>query len=83
MIKYTDNIELKKELKKIVIENDYTQKEIAESLGMLPQTYNTLINKKNFSFADMKKILDVMDLDLYIDFRKRDWFFLHYTEGSR
>ncbi len=72
MIKYTDNIELKKELKKIVIENDYTQKEIAESLGMLPQTYNTLINKKNFSFADMKKILDVMDLDLYIDFRKRD-----------
>ena len=72
MIKYTDNIELKKELKKIVIENDYTQKEIAERLGMLPQTYNTLINKKNFSFADMKKILDVMDLDLYIDFRKRD-----------
>ena len=72
MIQYTDNIELKKELKKIVIENDYTQKEIAESLGMLPQTYNTLINKKNFSFADMKKILDVMDLDLYIDFRKRD-----------
>ena len=72
MIKYINNAELKKEIKKIIIENDCTQKEIAEKLEMLPQTYNTLINKKNFSFADMQRILNTLDCDLYIDFRKRD-----------
>lgn len=72
MIKYINNAELKKEIKKIIIENDCTQKEIAEKLEMLPQTYNTLINKKNFSFADMQRILNTLNYDLYLDFRKRD-----------
>lgn len=67
MIKYIDNTELKKEIKKTIIDNNYTQKEIADKLGMLPQTYNTLINKKNFSFADMQRICDAMGCDLYID----------------
>lgn len=67
MIKYIDNAELKKEIKKTIIDNNYTQKEIADRLGMLPQTYNTLINKKNFSFADMQRICDAMGCDLYID----------------
>lgn len=72
MIKYNNNIELKKELKKIVIENNVTQKEVAEKLGMLPQTYNTLINKKNFSFSDMKRICNALGYDLYIDFIKKE-----------
>lgn len=72
MIKYTDNAELKKDLKKIIIENDCTQKEVAEKLGMLPQTFTTLINKKNFSFRDMQRILNALNYDLYIDFRKRE-----------
>lgn len=67
MIKYIDNTELKKEIKKTIIDNNYTQKEIADKLGMLPQTYNTLINKKNFSFADMQRICGAMGCDLYID----------------
>lgn len=72
MIKYINNAELKKEIKKIIIENDCTQKEIAEKLEMSPQTYNTLINKKNFSFADMQRILNALGYELYLDFRKRD-----------
>ena len=72
MIKYINNAELKKEIKKIIIENDCTQKEIAKKLEMSPQTYNTLINKKNFSFADMQRILSDLNYDLYIDFVKRD-----------
>lgn len=72
MIKYIDNTELKKEIKKTIIDNNYTQKEIADKLGMLPQTYNTLINKKNFSFADMQRICDVMGCDLYIDIVPRE-----------
>lgn len=72
MIKYINNAELKKEIKKIIIENDCTQKEIAEKLEMLPQTYNTLINKKNFSFADMQRILNALGYDLYIDFKQKE-----------
>ena len=58
---------LKKELKKCIIDNGYTAKQICDKLEMLPQTYQTLINKKNFSFADMKRILDCMNIELHID----------------
>ena len=68
MFTYTDNNQLKKELKKCIIDNGYTAKMICDKLGMLPQTYQTLINKKNFSFVDMKRILNCMDLELKIDF---------------
>ena len=68
MFTYTDNEQLKKELKKCIIDNGYTAKMICDKLGILPQTYQTLINKKNFSFADMKRILDCMNVKLYIDF---------------
>ena len=69
MFTYTDNNQLKKELKKCIIDNGYTAKQICDSLDMLPQTYQTLINKKNFSFADMKRILDCMGVELVIDFK--------------
>lgn len=68
MFTYTDNEQLKKELKKCIIDNGYTAKQICDELEMLPQTYQTLINKKNFSFADMKRILDCMNIELHIDF---------------
>lgn len=68
MFTYTDNEQLKKELKKCIIDNGYTAKQICDSLDMLPQTYQTLINKKNFSFADMKRILDVMGVELRVEF---------------
>lgn len=65
---YSDNEQLKRELKKCIIDNGYTAKQICDSLDMIPQTYQTLINKKNFSFADMKRILDCMGVELYIEF---------------
>lgn len=68
MFTYIDNEQLKRELKKCIIDNGYTAKQICDSLEMLPQTYQTLINKKNFSFADIKRILDVMGVELRIDF---------------
>lgn len=67
MFTYTNNDQLKKELKKCIIDNGYTAKQICDKLEMLPQTYQTLINKKNFSFADMKRILDCMNVELRID----------------
>lgn len=72
MFVYTDNEQLKKELKKCIIDNGYTAKKICDNLDMLPQTYQTLINKKNFSFADVKKILNCMNVDLKIEFIPKD-----------
>ena len=68
MFTYTDNEQLKKELKKCIIDNGFTAKKICDELEMLPQTYQTLINKKNFSFADMKRILDCMNVELHVEF---------------
>lgn len=68
MFTYTDNEQLKKELKKCIIDNGFTAKKICDELEMLPQTYQTLINKKNFSFADMKRILDCMNVEFHVEF---------------
>lgn len=68
MFTYTDNEQLKKELKKCIIDNGFTAKKICDELEILPQTYQTLINKKNFSFSDMKRILDCMNVELHVEF---------------
>ena len=72
MFIYEDNAQLKKELKKVQIDNSITAKSVCDKLGMIPQTYQTLINKKQFSFADMKRICDAMNCDLVIDIVKRE-----------
>lgn len=71
MFIYDNPGQMKKEIKKSITDNDMTAKEICDKLDMLPQTYQTLINKKNFSFVDMKKICNAMDCDLVIDIVKR------------
>ena len=71
MFIYNSPEQMKKEIKKSITDNDMTAKEICDKLDMLPQTYQTLINKKNFSFIDMKKICNAMGCDLVIDIVKR------------
>ena len=71
MFIYDSPEQMKKEIKKSITDNDMTAKEICDKLDMLPQTYQTLINKKNFSFTDMKKICNAMGCDLVIDIVKR------------
>ncbi len=72
MFTYTDNEQLKNEIKKSVIDNRTTNKAIAEKLGITPQTYQHLINKKQLSFADVNRICDVMGCDLVIDIIPRE-----------
>lgn len=67
MFTYLDNEKLKNEIKKAIIDNNTTGKAIADKLGISPQTYQHLINKKQLSFADVKKICDAMGCDLIID----------------
>ena len=67
MFTYTDNEQLKNEIKMAIIDNNTTGKAISDKLGISPQTYQHLINKKQLSFADVKKICDAMGCDLIID----------------
>ena len=57
MFEYVENEQLKNEIKKILIDCNITNKEVAERMGITPQTYQHLINKKQLSFSDVKRIL--------------------------
>lgn len=65
---YSDNEQLKKELKKLVIDSGLTQKEVAERMECKPQQYTNIVNKENLAFRDVKRIANAIGLDIKIDF---------------
>lgn len=62
------NTDIKKEIKKISIDTGISISEICEKLEMLPQTYQNIFKKKNLSFNDISKILEILGYELEIDF---------------
>ena len=68
MFTYTDNDQLKKELKKLVIDSGMTQKEVAEKMEVKPQQYTNIVNKENLAFRDVKRIAIACGYELHIDF---------------
>lgn len=68
---YQDNTQLIVEIKKLLLEKNLSQKELAASLDMVPQAFTKLLGKKNFSFEDAKKILNAMEYDLSVNFVKK------------
>lgn len=65
---YESNEQVVIEIKKLLIEKKVSQRQLAEVLGITPQGFTKLLNKKNFGFEDAKKILNAMGFDLTIDF---------------
>lgn len=72
MFTYTSNEQLVIELKKLMLEEKITQQDIATALGITRQSVRGLLMKKNFSFKDAQKILDLMNYSLEINFRKNE-----------
>ena len=70
MFIFSNNDQLKKELKKIIIDAGLTQKEIAEKMEVKPQQYTNIVNKKNLSFEDAKRIVSAAGYKIQIDFIK-------------
>ena len=70
MFIFSDNDQLKKELKKIIIDAGLTQKEIAKKMEVKPQQYTNIVNKKNLSFEDAKRIVSAAGYKIQIDFIK-------------
>ena len=68
MFIYEDNEQLKKELKKLVIDSGLTQKEVAEKMEVKPQQYTNIVNKENLAFRDVKRIASACGYELRIDF---------------
>lgn len=70
MFVYQNQEQLIIEIKKIMLEQHTTQREIAEKLNITPQGFTKLLNKKNFSFTDAKKILDILGYKLVIELKE-------------
>ena len=68
MFTYDDNEQLKKELKKIIIDSGLSQKEVALKMGCKPQQYTNIVNKANLAFKDVRRIANAIGLDLCISF---------------
>ena len=68
MFIYLDNEQLKRELKKMIIDSGLSQKEVAEKMGCKPQQYTNIVNKENLAFRDVKRIANAIGLDVKIDF---------------
>ena len=68
MFIYEDNEQLKKELKKLVIDSGLTQKEVAEKMEVKPQQYTNIVNKENLAFRDVKRIADACGYELRVEF---------------
>ena len=69
-IHYKSNEQIVIEIKKLMLEKQISQREIAEKLNIKPQGLTKLINKKNFGFEEAQKILSAMGYDLIIDFEQ-------------
>ena len=68
MFIYENNDQLKKELKKLVIDSGKTQKEVAEKMEVKPQQYTNIVNKENLAFRNVKRIAISCGYELRIDF---------------
>ena len=68
MFIYKDNDQLKKELKKLVIDSGMTQKEVAEKMEVKPQQYINIVNKENLAFRDVKRIAIACGYELQVEF---------------
>lgn len=71
MIIYNDNVQIKKELDKILIDIDTSKADIARKMGISRQQLSNTLNKKQLSFNDIAGILDAIGYDLVIDMRLR------------
>ena len=64
---FTDNDQIIKEYKKLLIDQGKTQTEVAAALNMTRQALNSYM-KKQFTFADVRRLLSVVGYDLYFSF---------------
>lgn len=68
MFKYENNKQVKKEFKKIVIDENLTMTEVAVRCGLSSQILNNRFNNTRLALSDLKEWCNAINYDLIIDF---------------
>ena len=63
---------ISKEIKKILIDEDLTQAELAEKIGTSQQKMNAKLKRDNFSNKEMQEIAEALGYELKIEFIKKE-----------
>lgn len=63
---------ISKEIKKILIDEDLTQADLAEKVGTSQQNMNAKLKRDNFSNKEMQEIADALGYELRIEFIKKE-----------
>lgn len=72
-MKYIDNTNLIASIKEIQLRKNYTQKMLAEKIGISPANLsNILKNKKSLSFEDVNNICKALDYEFNYSFIAKD-----------
>lgn len=67
-MKYSSKEQLIIEFKKLLLDMQISQREAAQRLNITPQALTKIMNKQNFSFDDMQKLLSALNYDMLVDF---------------
>ena len=59
-------MDVKKVIKQIMTERNIDYIELAEKLGMQPQSLRTKIYRGNYSLSDFIEIMDILECDLQV-----------------
>lgn len=65
---YASKEQLIIEFKKLLLDKQISQREVAQKLNITPQALTKIINKQNFSFDDMEKLLSAVDYSMVVQF---------------
>ena len=71
-MKYIDNAQVKKEYKKLSIDEDITLTAIAKELGLTRQQFNSRFNAEKLAFSELQKWLEVLGYELHFEFIKKE-----------
>lgn len=70
-INYNDNEQMKELINTIIKDNGIKKTFIANNLNISRSNLNSLLNKKNITLDDLKKICDVLGYQIEINIKKK------------
>lgn len=70
-INYNDNEQMKELINTIIKDNGIKKTFIADNLNISRSNLNSLLNKKNITLDDLKKICDVLGYEIEINIKKK------------
>ena len=70
-LNYNDNKQMKELINAIIKDNGIKKTFIAEQLNITKGSFQNLLNKKNITLDDLKKICDVLGYEIEINIKKK------------